>query len=202
MKGKGAIFLVDGMAMQAPRGNMPPEMAAAQPKIGQPNDAGLNELLEKYGFKINQDFVLDSPRVPGPIDMPDGRKMLANVPVYVAVKTSGDDKELSVLESITRAGVSVRQLRRAGRPARRRQAAGRQAVAARQDHAHGVEAHRHVLLLADDEDRRGQGQGLVRPRVRVPGTAQERVRARRGTRACRRPTRPARRRRSRRSRCG
>ncbi len=101
MKGKGAIFLVDGMAMQAPRGNMPPEMAAAQPKIGQPNDAGLSELLEKYGFKINQDFVLDSPRVPGPIDMPDGRKMLANVPVYVAVKTSGDGKEVSVLENIT-----------------------------------------------------------------------------------------------------
>ena len=101
MKGKGAIFLVDGMAMQAPRGNMPPEMMAGQPKIGQPNDAGLSELLEKYGFKINQDFVLDTPRVPGPIDMPDGRKMLANVPVYVAVKTSGDSKEVSVLENIT-----------------------------------------------------------------------------------------------------
>jgi len=101
MKGKGAIFLVDGMAMQAPRGNMPPEMMAGQPKIGQPNDAGLSELLEKYGFKINQDFVLDAPRVPGPIDMPDGRKMLANVPVYVAVKTAGDSKEISVIENIT-----------------------------------------------------------------------------------------------------
>jgi gliding-associated putative ABC transporter substrate-binding component GldG len=101
MKGKGAIFLVDGMAMQAPRGNMPPEMMASQPKIGQPNDAGLSDLLEKYGFKINQDFVLDQPRVPGPIDMPDGRKMLANVPVYVAVKTPNDDKDLSVLERIT-----------------------------------------------------------------------------------------------------
>jgi ABC-2 type transport system permease protein len=101
MKGKGAIFLVDGMAMQAPRGNMPPEMMAGQPKIGQPNDAGLSELLEKYGFKINQDFVLDSPRVPGPVDMPDGRKMLANVPVYVAVKTSGDSKDVSVIQNIT-----------------------------------------------------------------------------------------------------
>ena len=29
MKGKGAIFLVDGMAMQAPRGSMPPEMMGA-----------------------------------------------------------------------------------------------------------------------------------------------------------------------------
>jgi gliding-associated putative ABC transporter substrate-binding component GldG len=100
MKGKGAIFLVDGMAMQAPRGNMPPEMMGAQPKIGQPNDAGLAELLEKYGFKIGQDFVLDQPRVPGPVDMPDGRKMLANVPVYVGVKTAMDDKDLSVMEHI------------------------------------------------------------------------------------------------------
>ncbi len=99
MKGHGAIFLVDGMAMQAPRGQMPPEMMASQPKIGQPNDTGLNELLEKYGFKIGADFVLDQPRVPGPIDMPDGRKMLANIPVYVGVKVP-EDKELSVIDHI------------------------------------------------------------------------------------------------------
>ena len=99
MKGHGAIFLVDGMTMQAPRGGMPPEMAAGQPKIGQPNDTGLNELLEKYGFKIGQDFVLDQPRVPGPVDLPDGRKMLANVPVYVAVKVP-EEKDLSVVERI------------------------------------------------------------------------------------------------------
>jgi gliding-associated putative ABC transporter substrate-binding component GldG len=101
MKGKGAIFLVDGMAMQQPRTQgMPPEMMGAQPKIGQPNDTGLGELLEKYGFKVNQDFVLDTPRVPGPIDLPDGRKMLASVPVYVAVKAT-EDKDLSVLDHIT-----------------------------------------------------------------------------------------------------
>jgi len=101
MKGRGAVFMVDGMAMQSPRTQgMPPEMMGGQPKIGQPNDTGLNELLEKYGFKVNQDFVLDTPRVPGPIDLPDGRKMLASVPVYVAVKTV-EDKDLSVLDHIT-----------------------------------------------------------------------------------------------------
>jgi len=99
MKGKGAVFMVDGMAMQQPRNNMPPEMMGASPKIGQPNDTGLTELLEKYGFKINQDFILDQPKVPGPIDLPDGRKMLASVPVYVAVKTP-EEKDLSVLERI------------------------------------------------------------------------------------------------------
>jgi len=100
MKGKGAIFMVDGMAMQQPRGNMPPEMMGATPKIGQPNDTGLNELLEKYGFKIGSDFVLDQPKVPGPIDLPDGRKMLASVPVYVGVKTDVDPKELSLMDHI------------------------------------------------------------------------------------------------------
>jgi len=101
MKGRGAVFMVDGMAMQSPRGNgMPPEMMGGQPKIGQPNDTGLGELLEKYGFKVNQDFVLDTPRVPGPIDLPDGRKMLASVPVYVAVKTD-EVKDLSVLDHVT-----------------------------------------------------------------------------------------------------
>jgi ABC-type uncharacterized transport system involved in gliding motility auxiliary subunit len=99
MKGHGVIFMVDGMAMQAPRGNMPPEMMGATPKIGQPNETGLNELLEKYGFKIGADFVLDQPKVPGPIDLPDGRKMLANVPVYVAVKTT-EDKDLSLLDHV------------------------------------------------------------------------------------------------------
>jgi ABC-type uncharacterized transport system involved in gliding motility auxiliary subunit len=78
---------------------MPPEMMGATPKIGQPNETGLNELLEKYGFKIGADFVLDQPKVPGPIDLPDGRKMLANVPVYVAVKTT-EDKDLSLLDHV------------------------------------------------------------------------------------------------------
>src|SRR5262245_18141229 len=100
MKGKGVIFLVDGMAMQQPRGNMPPEMMGGSPKIGQPNETGLNELLEKYGFKINQDFVLDSRAAPGPVDLPDGRKMLASLPVYVPVKTI-EDKDLSLLDHIS-----------------------------------------------------------------------------------------------------
>jgi ABC-type uncharacterized transport system involved in gliding motility auxiliary subunit len=100
MKGRGVIFLVDGMAMQQPRGQMPPEMMAGAPKIGQPNESGLNELLEKYGFKIGQDFVLDTRAAPGPVDLPDGRKMLASLPVYVAVKTA-EDKELSVLDHIS-----------------------------------------------------------------------------------------------------
>lgn len=98
MKGRGAVILVDGMAMQAPRGQMP-DMMAGGAKIGQANDAGLGELLEKYGFKIGQDFVLDRQNVPGPIEV-NGRRMLANVPLFVGVKAPQTDKEFSVLAGI------------------------------------------------------------------------------------------------------
>jgi ABC-type uncharacterized transport system involved in gliding motility auxiliary subunit len=97
MKGKGAIFLVDGMQLSSPRGGMP--QMAGQPKIGQANDVKLNELLEKYGFKIGEDFVFDKANVPGPIDA-GGRKMLKNLPVFVGVKTDPSDKEQSVLAGV------------------------------------------------------------------------------------------------------
>jgi ABC-type uncharacterized transport system involved in gliding motility auxiliary subunit len=97
MKGRGAIFLVDGMTLQAPRGGMP--QMPSQPKIGQTNDVKLNELLEKYGFKIDDDFVFDKMNVPGPIDA-GGRKMLRNLPVFVGVKTEANDKEQSVLSGV------------------------------------------------------------------------------------------------------
>jgi len=101
MKGKGAIFLVDGMAMSSPQGNMP-ELQQMQPKIGQPNNTGLNPLLEKYGFKIGENFVLDRKQsVPGIVDY-GGRKMLANEPVFVGVETEEvKDKDFSVLSGLT-----------------------------------------------------------------------------------------------------
>jgi gliding-associated putative ABC transporter substrate-binding component GldG len=99
MKGRGAIFLYDGMVLSAPRGGGMPEMPSG-PKIGQANEAGLGELLDKYGFKVGQDFVFDAKQnVPGPVDM-GGRKMLANSPVFVGVKTQGDDKDLSIMAGV------------------------------------------------------------------------------------------------------
>ncbi len=97
MKGRGVIFLVDGMALSAPRGGMP--QMAAQPKVGQVNQTGLNELLEKYGFKIGEDFVFDRQNVPGPVDV-GGRKMLKNLPVFVGVKTDQADKDNSILAGV------------------------------------------------------------------------------------------------------
>jgi gliding-associated putative ABC transporter substrate-binding component GldG len=97
MKGRGVIFLLDGMALSAPRGGMP--QMAAQPKVGQVNQTGLNELIEKYGFKIGEDFVFDRQNVPGPVDV-GGRKMLKNLPVFVGVKTDQADKDNSILAGV------------------------------------------------------------------------------------------------------
>lgn len=97
MKGRGAIFLVDGMTLSSPRGGMP--QMPSQPKIGQSNDTKLNDLLEKYGFKVDDDFVFDKQNVPGPIDV-GGRKMLKNLPVFVGVKTDSGDKDQSVLAGV------------------------------------------------------------------------------------------------------
>jgi gliding-associated putative ABC transporter substrate-binding component GldG len=97
MKGRGVIFLVDGMALSAPRGGMP--QMENQPKVGQANNTGLNELLEKYGFKIGDDFVFDRQNVPGPVDV-GGRKMLKNLPVFVGVKTDQSDKDNSILAGV------------------------------------------------------------------------------------------------------
>jgi ABC-type uncharacterized transport system involved in gliding motility auxiliary subunit len=97
MKGKSAIFMLDGMVMSAPRGGMPEGMG--QPKIGQANEAGLNELIEKYGFKVGQDFVLDRQNVPGPVEI-NGMRRVANLPMFVGVKTRGDDKDVSVLAGV------------------------------------------------------------------------------------------------------
>ncbi len=97
MKGKGVIFLVDGMVLEQPHGGMPPGMAA--PMIAKSNDSGLNPLLEKYGFKIGDNFVFDRMAVPGVVDV-GGRKMLRTLPMFVGVKTDPSDKEQSILAGV------------------------------------------------------------------------------------------------------
>jgi gliding-associated putative ABC transporter substrate-binding component GldG len=100
MKGKGAIFLVDGMAMSSPQGNMP-ELQQMQPKIGQPNHTGLEPLLEKYGYKVEENFIFDKKQAaPGLLDF-GGRKMLASVPFFLGTETvESSDKDFSVLSGI------------------------------------------------------------------------------------------------------
>ncbi len=95
MEGKGVVFLVDGIALQAP-GGMGGQ--GTKLKMGQPNDSGLAKVLEAYGFKVNQDFVFDTQNAPGPVDI-NGRQMLANLPYFVAAETAVD-KQLTVLDGV------------------------------------------------------------------------------------------------------
>jgi ABC-type uncharacterized transport system involved in gliding motility auxiliary subunit len=74
------------------------------PKMGQANDTGLSDLLKGYGFNVGQDFVLDRQNAPGPLDVGGGRRMLANVPVYVGVemeRAKGKEKDMGVLAGLT-----------------------------------------------------------------------------------------------------
>jgi gliding-associated putative ABC transporter substrate-binding component GldG len=100
MKGKGVIFLVDGMVMNQPQGNPMQQMPGGAPKVGQANDSGLGDLLKGYGFSIGQDFVLDRQNAPGPVEM-GGRRMLANAPMFVGVEMPKiKDKDFSLLAGI------------------------------------------------------------------------------------------------------
>ena len=98
MKGKGAIFLVDGMTMSTPRGSAE---IPGMPKVGQANDHGLGDLLAAYGFKVGGDFVLDRQNAPGPVDL-GGRRMLANKEVFVGVEVNEpkDPKEMTLLGGV------------------------------------------------------------------------------------------------------
>jgi ABC-type uncharacterized transport system involved in gliding motility auxiliary subunit len=96
MRGRGVVFLVDGMDMAAPRGaNMG---GAMNFKVGQANETGLGGLLASYGFKIAQNFVFEARGMPGPVDV-GGRPMLVNAPFFVGARTE-PAKGLSVLEGI------------------------------------------------------------------------------------------------------
>jgi ABC-type uncharacterized transport system involved in gliding motility auxiliary subunit len=101
MRGKGAVILDDGMAMSSPQGNMP-ELQQMQPKIGQPNPTELNPLLEKYGFKVDEDFIFDKKHAaPGLLDF-GGRKMLATEPFFLVTEPDDVvDKDFTVMAGIT-----------------------------------------------------------------------------------------------------
>jgi ABC-type uncharacterized transport system involved in gliding motility auxiliary subunit len=96
MKGKGAVVLVDGMALSSPGGAG--GMEQMQIKMAQANDSGLGRLLETYGFKVGQDFVFDRQSVAGPMQI-GGRTMLMSLPFFVAAEAV-KAPDLSVLEGI------------------------------------------------------------------------------------------------------
>lgn len=96
MKGKGAIFLLDGMALSSPGGG---GMEQMQIKMAQANDHGLGKLIEAYGFKVNQDFVFDEQAMPGPLNV-GGRPVLVSAPFFVGAELDKNTKGLIVVEGL------------------------------------------------------------------------------------------------------
>ena len=134
-----------------------------------------------------------SQNVPGPVDI-GGRKMLANLPVFVGVKIEPTDKDLSVLgrrrtrwcsRSPARSSWSARSPAASRRPGKLWTLAKTSPTAWKQTG--------FFFFSPDDEDRGGQGQGRrsawptpTRARSRAPiapAAAARHVGARRGRRA-------------------
>lgn len=98
MSGKGAVVLVDGMAMTSPGQNQM-QMGAPQIEMGQPNQHGLDKVLESYGFKVTQDFIFEpEANAIGPVPV-NGRMMVMNAPPFVAAATKTHEG-LSVLAGL------------------------------------------------------------------------------------------------------
>jgi ABC-type uncharacterized transport system involved in gliding motility auxiliary subunit len=102
MKGRPALFLVDGAALDVPRADETPL------RRGRPIDSGLDSLLGAYGFHVEATFVFDRLNVPGPVDPADSVSagpgpLFVNLPAFVAARP---DHALASQLSIT-AGIDA-----------------------------------------------------------------------------------------------
>lgn len=90
MQGKSVAFLVDGMTVEQPRGQMPPGMQ--MPRIARKNETGLEPLLASYGFKVNDDIVMEPKQnVRGVVPI-DGQPYMVNMPYFPIVDERGIGK--------------------------------------------------------------------------------------------------------------
>jgi gliding-associated putative ABC transporter substrate-binding component GldG len=81
MRGKAVAFFVDGMTFETPQQMQMPGQAT--PQIGRKNDVGLEDLLAHYGFKINDDVVLEPQKnMPGPLQV-EGQWQIGNYPTFL-----------------------------------------------------------------------------------------------------------------------
>lgn len=81
MQGKAAAFLLDGMLLEEPRGQMPPQLGGQMPRIARKNETGLDPLLDSYGFKVESDIVMDEQNVRAPA-LVNGQLYLVNQPYF------------------------------------------------------------------------------------------------------------------------
>jgi ABC-2 type transport system permease protein len=79
MKGKPWALFVDGMVLEVPRGQFGQQQP---PQIARANGVGLNDQLQYYGVRINEDLVFDAAQN-APVMLPAaGRRVVTNYPGF------------------------------------------------------------------------------------------------------------------------
>ncbi|HJX51934.1 MAG TPA: GldG family protein [Polyangia bacterium] len=100
MTGRGAVVLDDGMAVNSPNQQQFAQAGMGQIKMVQPNQTGLDKILDVYGFKVGQNVIADNEAaMPGLIDMGGGRRGLTQLPIWVGVQIP-KNPGISVLDGI------------------------------------------------------------------------------------------------------
>ncbi len=133
MKGRGVIFLVDGMTLSRRRaaGCRRWRTSPRSARSTRPASTSCSRSTASRSARTSCSTARTSR---APVDV-GGRKMLKNLPVFVGVKTDQTDKDNSILAGVNVDRLPVPQLGRAGRPAGGRQDADarRQALDAGRD---------------------------------------------------------------------
>ena len=96
ISGRNAIFLVDGTVLKETNKDKNGQATAS---ILHPNDAGLDPLLAKYGFKVEHVFVADPANAAQGAVFNEGRKALVQAPTFVAVPVK-KDQAVSLFDNV------------------------------------------------------------------------------------------------------
>lgn len=83
MKGKGVAIFIDGMTLETPRGQMPP--GQMPPRIARANQTGLDDQLEYYGVKLQQDLIMDQQNQRVVLPAGQGQRVITNYPAFPIV---------------------------------------------------------------------------------------------------------------------
>ena len=94
MRGKGMALFLDGMVLETPRGQFPPNQAP--PRIARSNNIGLRDQLEHYGVKLNDDLVMDKQNARVVLPAGGDQRVIVNYPAFPVITN------LSKTHAITR----------------------------------------------------------------------------------------------------
>jgi gliding-associated putative ABC transporter substrate-binding component GldG len=118
MKGKGLALFLDGMVLETPRGQLPPDMPP--PRIGRANPVGLREQLAYYGVKVNEDIIMDPQNARVMLPAGGGQRVIVNYPGFPVVTGFSHEspitKDLKALVPIFPSSLEVSKEIRDGLP--------------------------------------------------------------------------------------